>query len=115
MDNVSRVFNVMNKELFPDNRQQPLGQSAGGHNDPLPQLQQVNNKDNDTDNNSDVADNDNTADDDDTTDENDATDDDTTDEGDSAEDSSDNNDTEDNVRDSSRLFIPIPLLTTFIT
>ncbi len=36
---------AVNEELFPDSRQRPLGQSAGGHNDPLPQLQRVNNKD----------------------------------------------------------------------
>ncbi len=31
--------------LFPDSRKRPLGQSAGGHDDPLPQLQKVNNED----------------------------------------------------------------------
>ncbi len=44
--NVRRVLNGVNEELFPDSRQRPLGQSAGGHNDPLPQLQQVSNEDN---------------------------------------------------------------------
>ncbi len=43
MDNVRRVFNAVNEELFPDGRQRPLGRSAGGHNDPPPQLQQENN------------------------------------------------------------------------
>ena len=43
MDNVRRVLNAVNEELFPDSRQRPLGQSAGRHNDPLPQLQQENN------------------------------------------------------------------------
>ncbi len=43
MDNEHRVFNTVNEDLFPDCRQQPLGQSAGGHNNPLPQLQQENN------------------------------------------------------------------------
>ncbi len=33
----------MNEELFPNSRQRPLGQSAGGHNNLLPQLQQENN------------------------------------------------------------------------
>ena len=40
MDKVHRVLNAVNEELFPDGRQRPLGQSAGGHNDTLPQLQQ---------------------------------------------------------------------------
>ena len=40
---IRKVLNAVKEELFPDGRQQPLGQSAGGHNDPLPQLQQVNN------------------------------------------------------------------------
>ena len=39
MDNVRKVFNAVNEELFPDGRQRPLGRSAGGHNDPPPQLQ----------------------------------------------------------------------------
>ncbi len=43
MDNVRRVFNSLNKKLFNNGRQWPLGQSAGGHNDLLPQLQQENN------------------------------------------------------------------------
>ncbi len=42
MDNVHKVFQAVNEELFPDGRQRPLGQSAGGHNDPLPPLQQNN-------------------------------------------------------------------------
>ncbi len=42
MDNVCKVLQAVNKELFPDGRQRPLGQSAGGHNDPLPPLQQNN-------------------------------------------------------------------------
>ncbi len=48
MENVHIMLNAMIEELFPDGRQRPLGQSAGGHNDPLSQLQQVNN-DNATD------------------------------------------------------------------
>ena len=43
MDNVPKVLNALNEELFPDGRQRPLGQSAGWHNDLLPQLQQENN------------------------------------------------------------------------
>ena len=43
MDNVCKVFQAVNEELFPDGRQRPLGQSAGGHNNPLPPLQQENN------------------------------------------------------------------------
>ncbi len=40
MDNVRKVLQAVNEELFPNGRQRPLGQSAGGHNDPLPPLQQ---------------------------------------------------------------------------
>ncbi len=56
MDNVLRVLSAVNEELFPDGRQRPLGQSAGGQNEPLPQLQRVNNED-------DITNNDNAADD----------------------------------------------------
>ncbi len=47
MDNVRKALSAVNEELFPDDRQRPLGQSPGGHNDPLLPLQ-VNNDD-DTD------------------------------------------------------------------
>ncbi len=39
MDNVRIALNAVNDELFPDGRHRPLGQNAGTHNDPLPQLQ----------------------------------------------------------------------------
>ncbi len=39
MVNVRRALSAVNEELFPDGRQRPLGQSAGGHNDLLPPLQ----------------------------------------------------------------------------
>ncbi len=103
MDNVRKVLQAVNKELFPDGRQRPLGQSAGGHNDPLPQLQQVNNNvadnannadaDNDDNNEADAGDTDGDA------DEESAEDSDTTDD-DDAEDNLDN-DADDEIDDTS--------------
>ncbi len=37
------MFKAVNEELLPNSRQRPLRQSAAGHNDPLPPLQQENN------------------------------------------------------------------------
>ena len=84
MDNLRKVSSAANKELFPDGTQRPLKQSARGHNDPLTQLQQLNDN-NEVTNNGNVDDN-NAADDDDTGD-------DSADDGDAADDGTDDEDT----------------------
>ncbi len=102
LDNVCKVLLAVNKELFPNGRQEPLGQSVVGHNDLLPHLQHVNDEKNVTDSNKDVADNGNATDDSSATEDEDAADDGVTaDDGDVTEDSSVNEATDNSVDDAS--------------